>query len=188
MGHTDRRTSALDRQVLVEAGMEPGLIAKLQEIRPSSVASMALLQRSSALADAKGQLPKGEGDITATEDEIMAALTTVFVAHALQQREIDARYGPLENVVVIKHDGVDGRTDLEVQTNGSGNGGSNGKRPQTVTMMILRQLLRKDGFRSFFQSRMARPIQGCNGRRVVNLVKEEAARIAEITQAAAGAA
>lgn len=191
MGHTDKITSESDPRVLVKAGVRPGLIAKLRNVYPPSVASMALLLRSSTLAEAEGQLPKGEGDITATEeDRTMVALREVFVADALE----DARYGPREEVVVVmKYDCVDQRTDIEIgpgtETNGKSPNGGNGKRPQTATMMILRQLLRNDGFRSFFKSRMARSIQGWKGRRMVNQVKEEAAGIAmEITQTAAGAA
>ena len=166
--------------VLIQAGVEPGLIAKLHGLYSDSVVAMALL-RSCASAEAKGQLPIGEDDIAATEAVIKAAFRDVYVADAIQRRESAAEYGPAERPeVVMRHDEGHGRADTEVRMSSKPRSDVRpaGHRPQTATMMTLCLLSKEAEFKRFIQSRLAQPSGCMEGHRVVDTVKEEAAGIA----------
>lgn len=186
----DQRTIEASVESLKEAGVEPDLIGKLQEVYPPSVVAMAKL-RSWAKAEAKGQLPIGGDDISTTEEQIMASFVEVYVADNLQQREIDAEFGCVGVVVEVRHDWNDHRTDIEVRTNGTSHcGGSNGHRPMSATLTILQMFsLSDESFGSFVRKRLKCPVEGSTGRQRINEVKEDAAmKAGKITKAAVGTA
>jgi len=191
----DQRASV---EVLVKAGVERGLILKLQQIHPPSVVALASL-RSWAEQEVNGQLPTGEGDIAATEGLIWTALRTVFVADIIQSLELDDRYGPLtcEATERVRKDGDTGILVTDIQRRPpSGNGSRPPEhRPQTAALQILCLFMREGEVASFFKSRLTKKVgQRPGGTRMEDVrasdvIKQEAAEIAaKITKSAAGVA
>ena len=174
-------------EVLLECGVEEGLIGNLHAIHSPSVTAMADLRGWGSEWPEK---PKGKGDIAVTEEEIRAAFEAVFTAEALQEEELRRRYGPRYEVVTRTcFDVLDQRVDTFVEWGCDGTS-RKGKYPVTAARTILLQLVKGDErFSGFVRSCLTQTVEGSPGLRVVDVIKKRAAEEAvAIIRSAAGAA